>query len=225
MKYSINHNERIYLESLKTQMPFIIGDVLKNITKTSRFEESYTSRTLKKPVIIKKLKIFNENEFRLTFRQFLRIENGCIVYTPTPNNYINTMIDDTILKLQLFKSFVYKDFNTGAVVESAAFDTLKFDLILDIDVHHDSFRIKNLQIKSYYSLMCHDPKRFMIYIKDRKFANNFYFEIRYTEDGKIVKSSSLYQFIKTVESIWEYNLDFNNLNIAEMKATTEMLLI
>lgn len=225
MKYTISHNEHTYLEFLKSHMPALMGIELKRITKTSKFEETYASRAFKKPVLIKKLHNYSELSFCVTFRQFLTIENGEIVYTPTPNDYINKMIDDAILKFRLFKSFVYKDYKTSRVEPTAGFDTLKFDLILHLHTEPDSFTIEGLQIKSYYGLMCNEPKRFFIYIKDREFTNNLYFEVRYTSNGTLVAHSSLPKFINTVEAIWECELNLNNLDINGMKTTTEMLLI
>lgn len=225
MKYLISHEQYMYLEQVKAQILSMMGTELKSITKTSKFEESYSSRAFKQPVFIKKISILNDIGFRLTFRQFLKVENGEITYTRTPTDYINRMIDDAILKFRVFKSFVYKDYKTLAFVPTAAFDTLKFDLILDVDIMPDSFNIKSLQIKSYYGLMVNEPKRFCVYIKDREFANNLYFEIRYNKDGTLVDGSSLPRLIETVESIWEYELDLNNLDIDGMRTTTEMLLI
>lgn len=225
MRYSISHSEHTYLECLKSHILVMMGIELKRITKTSKFEETYASRAFKNPVLIKKLHNYSDLSFCVTFRQFLRVEDGEITYTPTPNDYINTMIDDAISKFRLFKSFVYKDYKTNQVAPTAGFDTLKFDLILHIHAESESFTIEGLQIKSYYGLMCNEPKRFFIYIKDQEFTNNLYFEVRYTSNGTLVESSSLPRFIKTVESIWECELNFNNLDINGLKTTTEMLLI
>lgn len=225
MRYTISHSEHTYLECLKSHMPAMMGIELKRITKTSKFEETYASRAFKNPVLIKKLHNYSELSFCVTFRQFLTIEHGEITYTPTPDDSINKMIDDAILRFRLFKSFVYKDYKTGLVVPTAGFDTLKFDLILHIHAELDYFKIEGLQIKSYYGLMCNEPKRFFIYIKDREFTNNLYFEVRYTGNGTLVESSSLPKFIKTVEAIWECEFNLNNLDINGMKTTTEMLLI
>lgn len=225
MRYSISHSEHTYLEHLKSHMPAMMGIELKRITKTSKFEETYASRAFKNPVLIKKLHHYSDLSFFVTFRQFLRVENSEITYTPTPNDYINKMIDDAILKFRLFKSFVYKDYKTNQIAPTAGFDTLKFDLILHIHAEPDSFTIEGLQIKSYYGLMCNEPKRFFIYIRDQEFTNNLYFEVRYTRNGTLVENSSLPKFIKTVESIWECEFNWNDLDIKGMKTTTEMLLI
>lgn len=40
MRYCIGNSDQILLDHLKTQMPAIIGDKLRKITKTSKFEDS-----------------------------------------------------------------------------------------------------------------------------------------------------------------------------------------
>lgn len=225
MRYCISDQDRTHIDHLKLHMPTIIGDELKKVIKTSKFEDTYRSRAFKKPVIINKNNLSEDSLFKLTFREFLRIENGSIVYTKTPNDYINKMIDNAILKFNLFKSFVYKEIKTGKLHSPDGFNTLKFDLILHIHAYADSYSIIQLQINSYYSLLVRDYQKFYMYIKNREFANNAYVEIRYDAQGVELSISNLSRFIKVVEEIWESPLDFNNLNISAMKATTEMLLI
>lgn len=225
MRYPISDNEQPYLDMLRLQMPSIIGAGVNRITKTTKFEENYSSRVFKQPLIIKKINKFCDYSFRLTFRQFLRIENGEIVYTPTPLGYINNMLDDAILKFRIFKSFSYKNCLTLNPVISDGFSNLKFDLILDVKVFNDSFNVESLQVKGYYGLTSSQAIRYLIFIKDKSFLNQEYYEIRYTPNGDIVASSGLCRFIKIVESIWEHSLDFYNLDVDSMKTTTDMLLI
>lgn len=224
MRYCIGNNDQLLLDHLKTQMPAIMGDKLRKITKTSKFEDSYSSRIFKQPVIIKKLYKFSDDGFSVTFRNFLKIENDHITYTPTPLNYINTMIDQAILKFNLLNSFVYRNFKDD-VASTDGFDSLKFDLTLDIYAQSDSFRIENLQIKSYYSLFINQSRSFYLYTKDQVFVNDPYLEIRYTKNREIVESSNLLQFIKKIEAVWGHSFNFDNLNVVEMKTITEMLLI
>lgn len=224
MRYCIGHSDQILLDHLKTQMPAIMGDKLRKITKTSKFEDSYSSRIFKQPVIIKKLYKFSDDGFSVTFRNFLKIENDCITYTPTPLNYLNTMIDDAILKFNLLNSFVYRNFKDD-VASTDGFDSLKFDLTLDIYADSDSFRIENIQIKSYYSLFINQSRSFYLYTKDQVFVNEPYLEIRYTKNRELVTSSNLLQFIKKIEAVWGHSFNFDNLNVVGMKTITEMLLI
>lgn len=224
MRYCIGNSDQILLEHLKTQMPAIIGDKLRKITKTSKFEDSYSSRIFKQPVIIKKLYKFSDDGFSVTFRNFLKIDNDRITYTPTPLNYVNAMIDDSILKFNLLNSFVYRNFKDD-VASTDGFDSLKFDLTLDIYAESASFRIENLQIKSYYSLFINQSRSFYLYTKDQVFVNEPYLEIRYTKNRELVKSSNLLQFIKKIEAVWGHSFNFDNLNVVGMKTITEMLLI
>lgn len=224
MRYCIGHSDQILLDHLKTQMPAIIGDKLRKITKTSKFEDSYSSRIFKQPVIIKKLYKFSDDGFSVTFRNFLKIENDRITYTPTPLNYLNTMIDDAILKFNLLKSFVYRNFKDD-VASTDGFDSLKFDLTLDIYANPASFSIENIQIKSYYSLFINQSRSFYLYTKDQVFVNEPYLEIRYTKNRELVTSSNLLQFIRKIEAVWGHSFNFDNLNVVGMKTITEMLLI
>jgi len=224
MKYSISHHEQLYLAELKAHFPSMMGIKIDRIIKTAKFEESYSSRAFKQNLIIKKINRLCDNSYRLTFRQFLRIENGQIKYTPTPTVYINNMIDDAILKFNLFKSFSYKNGITKETVMSEGFESLKFDLVLDIKILPDSFKIDSLQVKAYYALSSYTI-RFLICVKDQSFLNQEYYEIRYTSNGDVVTSSNLCRFIKTIEHIWEHPLDFKNLDVESMKTTTDMLLI
>lgn len=223
MKYPINHTEQLYLAELKAYMPALIGTEINLIVKTTKFEENYSSRAFKQELIIKKIKNRCENSFRLTFRQFLKIEDGEIIYTPTPTVYINNMLDDAISKFRLFKSFTYKNYITLNTVDG--FESLKFDLILDVQVGPNDFKIESLQVKGYYGLTASQAIRYSIFIKDKTFLNQECYEIRYTSTGEVVTSSNLCRFIKTVENIWEHQLDFNNLDVSSMKTITDMLLI
>ena len=225
MRHFVSNNENIKLEQLKAHMPSIIGGQFNRIIKTAKFEESYSSRLFKKPVTIANLYKHRDDGFKLTFKQFISNNQGVLTYPKTSNDYINNMVDDAISKFNLFKSFVYRDVHTDEFERSDGFNTLKFDLILSVNISNDGFCIEQLQVKAYYKLLINQSKRYYIYIKDKEFYPSMYFEIRYTEDGTVVSSSTLFQFIKTVESIWDCTFDFNQLDINGMKTTTEMLLI
>lgn len=219
MRYLISETEGQKLGLLNFHLPSMIGGELKRIIKTAKFEESYSSRLFKKPVIINNLYKHRDDGFKLTFKQFICNSQGQLSYTKTPNDYINNMVDDAISKFNLFKSFVYKDIYKGKDGVSDGFETLKFDLILSVSLRPDGFFIDQLQV------MLNKQKRFSFYIKDQEFPPNLYFEIHYTSDGVVVESSTLTRFIKTVELVWDFTLDFNKLDIQGMKTITEMLLI
>lgn len=225
MRYSINNSQQFYIDSIKEHLPCIMGSSLGKVVKTSKFDDTYKSRAFNKDLIIKKLFQHKEHEFQLTFRQFLKIDNGLITYNPTPTDFINKVIDDAILKFNLFKSFVFEDCNTGAIVHSAGLNELKFDFILDVRTTNDGLDIINFEVKSYYSLFNHASKKFYICIKDKKFLNPSSLDLRYNQNGKLLSSSSFLQFIRKVEAVWEESLDFNNLRVEEMKTVTSMILI
>lgn len=224
MTYHLSSDEQLKIDCLKDYMPSLLGGHFGKITKTSKFEETYKSRIFKKPVIIKEIsKGYAFGFYQLTFREFLRIDKGSIVFDPTPNEFINLLLQDAVSRFNLLKSFVYTDLKTG-VVTNDGFDLLKFDLVLKINIYPNHFDIEEVHIRSYYSLVNKRHKSYSVFMLSHQFHNHFDIEIKYDKQGHVLPST-LHRLIVSVESLLGHSLDFSNLNIEDIRMTTEMILI